>query len=179
MTAGAGDFPAPFVFRAILGERSVRLQIEGKGAPVGLAPALYGAGISTGTPAKSGPELIDPQVEVHEAIVPDRVDPPGSLIFHCHELAFEQRLEVLRDRRSADGQTFRQLVDRAWLAAQFFEKIAPVGIGNGLKSIHGHAGKLNKTIQTGKSFVCAAHIALFFTSSPFQMLKGKNSWCFS
>lgn len=92
--------------------------------------------------AASGPELVDPQIEMHEAVGADRVDAPRALAGHRHQLAVEQRLQMLGDGWAADVETIGQLVDGPRLAAQFLEQVAPVGIGDGLESIHGHAVKL-------------------------------------
>ena len=43
----------------------------------------------------SGPELIDPKVQVHESAGVDGVDPARALIGDSHQIAIEKRLEVL------------------------------------------------------------------------------------
>jgi len=105
----------------------------------------------------SGPELVDPKVEVHEALGSHGVDPARPLIGNRYQLAVEKCLEMLRDRWPADRQAFCQFIDRPWLAPQLLKEITPVRISNGLESIHGHGCKLDKRIRPGKSFVCTAN----------------------
>lgn len=90
---------------------------------------------------------------MQETVCPDRVDPARALAGDGYQFAVKQGFEVLRNRRPADRQTLCQLVDRAWLAAQLLQKIASVGVGDGLESIHGHVCTLDKTVEAGKSFV--------------------------
>jgi hypothetical protein len=77
---------------------------------------------------RSGPELVDPKVEVQKTFGSHGVDPARALIGDRYQLAVEKRLEMLRDRRSADRQAFRQFIDCPWLAPQLLKEMTPVRI---------------------------------------------------
>jgi hypothetical protein len=129
-------------------------------------PRLRDIVVYLGYPGKkqssgSGPELVDPEIEVQEPVCSHRIDPACALVGDGHQFAIEKRLEMLRNGRPADRQALCQFIDRTRLAAQFFEKKTPVGIRDGLESIHGHGCKLIKSFQPGKSFVCAATVLYF------------------
>lgn len=100
------------------------------------------------------PELIQPKIELVEAAIVDGVDASRALCGHRYEVAIEQRLEVLGDRRPADRKAFRKLVYGARRASQFLQQEAPVRVGNRRKWVHvRHAEKLRQMVSTGKRIV--------------------------
>jgi hypothetical protein len=81
------------------------------------------------------PELIQPQIEMKEAAVIDRIDPARALGFDLHQPRVEQRLQVLGNRRAGNRQAGRQFVHGFWPAPELLEEIAAVRIRNCCKGI--------------------------------------------
>lgn len=92
--------------------------------------------------AESGPELIDPEIDVHEAVSTDSVNPAGALILYRYQATVEQRLQMLGHGRAADWQAARKLIDRLGLPSQLLQKVPPVRIGDSVEHIVGHTTKL-------------------------------------
>ena len=102
----------------------------------------------------SGPELIQPQIELVETAAVDRVDAFRPFGGDGNEIAVQQRLEMLRYGGPADRQALRQFVDRFRCAAQLFQQVTPVRIRDGCEGVHGrHGRKLRQTPKSGKSIV--------------------------
>lgn len=80
--------------------------------------------------ARLRPELVQPQIESVETGIVDRVNPFGSIRFHRHKVAIQQRFEVLRHGGAADGQALRQIIDGFGGTPQLFQQIAAIGVGN-------------------------------------------------
>lgn len=98
-----------------------------------------------------GPELVDPEIDVHEAVRPDSVDSAGAFALDRDKAAVEQSLQVLGHGRPADRQSICKFIHRLRLPPQLLQEVPPVRIGNSLENILGHGLKLRQTPSPGKS----------------------------
>jgi len=99
--------------------------------------------------------LVDPKIDVHEAVRPDSVNTACAAAFRGDEAAVQKCPEVLTHGRAADRQPCSQFIDRLRPAPQLFQKVSPVGIGDGLESVNGHRFKVCETDFPGKSLISA------------------------
>src|SRR5271156_5865114 len=86
------------------------------------------------------PEFIEPSTQGAEPIGIDPIHAPGALRAIDHEASLLQRRKMLRDGRTADGETRRDRTDRRGTRTQRLEYGAPGGIcqgGQGIYVSHG------------------------------------------
>src|SRR4029077_13469358 len=77
------------------------------------------------------PELIEPGAQRAETVRIDLVDVARAVGAVEHEAGVFQRLQMLRDRRAADGQFSRKLADRARGAREPLGDFPPSRVGEG------------------------------------------------
>ena len=73
----------------------------------------------------SGPELIQPEIELEEARGRQGIDALRASRGRAHKAGIKQNLEVLGDRRPAHGKPACKTGDRTWLFDQQLEDRAP------------------------------------------------------